>query len=92
MLQRERAIKSLEQAKQDFEQFRRKPEFTKDDEEQLINDLTDLLGWYNINPAPELEQFIKQMISFGEKKLWSMAGSRIQFEHVKTRHAQKGGS
>lgn len=86
MLQREKAKEWFEKAKKDFEGFRKKLEFTTDDEEQLISDLTNILGWYNINPDPELEQLIEQMIDFGERKQWSMAGSLIEFDHTKKRH------
>jgi len=82
------AKESFEKAKKDFEEFRKKLEFTKDDEEQLLSDLGNLLGWYNINQDPELEKFIKEMISFGEKKQWSMTGLQVELDHTQKRHSK----
>lgn len=78
----------MEQARKDFEALRKKPNFTKDDEEQLAYGVTDLIGWYGVDPNPELAALIERMISFGESKLWSMAGARYAFDRAKQRQSK----
>ena len=83
MIEREKERKSIEQAQKDFEQLRKKPKYTLADQEQLAYDVADLTGWYRVDQNPELAALIERMLSFGEKKLWSMAGARIEFERTK---------
>jgi hypothetical protein len=80
---------SIERSKHDFELFKSKPTFTVDDQEKLLWDITDLLGWFRIKPEQQLAHLIEAMISFGEKKQWSMAGARTQFNKLKPTHPKR---
>ncbi len=88
MIKREKAQRSIHQAKKDFGEFTAKPSFTAEDEGHLVYHITDLLGWYNLHQDPELARLIETMIFFGEKKQWSMAGSRIMFERIKQKKSK----
>ncbi len=81
---------SITRAQRDFEAFRKKLTFTADDQEQLIWDATDLLGWYAARPGAELEGLIGRMIDFGEKKQWSMGATQLQFTKLKAKRRATG--
>ncbi len=68
--------KSIERSRRDFEVFRKKADFTIDDEWKLLADITDLLGWYRIDKKSQILSLAEKMIAFGEAKNWSMAGPR----------------
>lgn len=74
---------SIERARHDFDVFCNKRTFAAQDELKLLSDITDLNGWYRVEPSNEIAKLVGRMISFGESKLWSMGGARVQFEMAK---------
>jgi hypothetical protein len=69
--------KSVEQARVDFELFQEKRILTLEDEELLLVDLADLIGWYRVRRDEALEELIAEIISFGNSKEWAMGGVEI---------------
>jgi len=79
----------VEKIKRDFKKLKIKQKFSPEDEGRFLADLTGLLGWLNIDPGRKLKNLIEEMLIYGEKKKWSIAGPRIAFEHIKKRHQLK---
>jgi len=79
----------VDKIQKDFYQFQKKHKFSAADQGQLLADLTGLLGWFNMDPTKKLKTLIEEMLIFGEKKDWEIAGPKIAFEHMKKRHKIK---
>ena len=79
----------FERIKKEFSQMKVKKTFTVQDEGRLQAELTGLLGWYNLDPDKKMKSLIEEMLIFGEKKGWSMAGPIIAFERLKRKHQTK---
>ncbi len=81
----------LDKAKKDFERSAKAKAFGKNEETQLLSDLTCLLGWYRLEPlrVRAIEKLIEEMIVLGEKNNFSMAGARIEFENMKERKKRR---
>lgn len=67
----------------DFSKLKKRKRFGIDSEEQLIMDITVLLGIYGFDKSKKIENQIEEMIYFGEHKKWAMQGQRIEFDKLK---------
>ncbi|MFC1801345.1 hypothetical protein ACFLZB_02685 [Nanoarchaeota archaeon] len=79
----------FERSQKDFKEMQAKKSFTTKDEGKLLAELTGLLGWFNLDQERKVKILIEEMLIFGEKKEWSMAGPRTAFEHLKKKHQIK---
>lgn len=79
----------FERIRKDFEELKQKKTLTPEEEGRLLAELTGLLGWYNLDQDKQIKNLIEEMLLFGEKKKWSMAGPRSTFEHLKRKHKTK---
>ena len=68
--------------KTDFLRLKKKKRLIVQDEDKLIINITALLGLYRLGYDEELRRLISEMISFGEKNLWAMQGSRYLFDKL----------
>ena len=73
----------IEKLKKDFSRLKKKTEFTKNDKDKLITDITGLIGIYAINKRKDLAKLIEEILSFAEKKNWGVEGSRMAFDKIK---------
>ena len=67
----------------DFSKLKKRKRLDKLAEDQLVKDITALLGIYGFYKSRILAKQIEEMISFGEKQLWAMQGQRTIFEKLK---------
>lgn len=79
----------VDKIKKDFYIFRKKKKHIQNDEARLLAELTGLLGWLKIDPSKEVKTLIEEMLIFGEKKNWQIAGPKIAFEHIKKKQKIK---
>lgn len=79
----------VDKIKKDFNTLKKKYKHTAEDEARLLAELTGLVGWFQLDPAKHLKTLIEEMLIFGEKKNWNIAGAKIAFEHLKKRHKIK---
>ncbi|MBW2993014.1 hypothetical protein KY317_00380, partial [Candidatus Woesearchaeota archaeon] len=68
--------------KKDFSNIKKIKRLTAQHEDNLITNITGLLGLYRLGYDEQIRQLISQMISFGESKLWAMQGSRYLFDKL----------
>ena len=73
----------LKQIISDFSKLKKRKKLGKQAEDQLIKDITALLGIYGFNKSRVLAEQIEKMLVYGEKKLWAMQGQKTMFEKLK---------
>ena len=76
----------IDKIKKDFQKIKKKNTLTPKDEALLLGDITNLLGFFRVDPDRTVGRFIEEMISHGEDKGEVMAGARISFEQMKRMH------
>lgn len=82
------AEKEIKKLKNDFYNLKKLKRLNAQHEDKLITDVTGLLGIYRLGYDEELRILISQMISFGEKNLWAMQGSRYLFDKLNKKYNQ----
>ena len=66
-----------------FSKLKKKKNLTSQDEDKLVNNLTNLIGIFAVDKSKQLERYIEAMIDFAKKQKWGIQGSIIQFKKVK---------
>ena len=69
--------------KKAFSKIKKDKKLSKAEVDDLMSDLTNLLGIYATDKSKELAALLEEMISFGEKNALSVEGSKLQFEQLK---------
>ena len=73
----------FDRIKKAFSKITADNKLSKSQVDDLMTDLTNLLGMYAVVKRKAFEELIKEMIGFGEKNDLAVEGASIQFKQIK---------